>query len=364
MKTRIRGACVTGGIAFAACAWAATTSAQSLDDIQTPEEPLVLRDQGSFFVGGESVEATATELMSFTDEPAPVAGHITVSQMYVDYMVPEGATGVPVVMIHGGTVTGKTYETTPDGRMGWYEYFVRQGHPVYVPDQVGRAKSGADISFYNQVRTGAAPLSALPNIFRHADEQNWTLWRFGPVPGEAFPDTQFPAEAADELSKQSVPDLIFTLPDPNPNIAATAELAGQLDGAVLMGHSQTGRLPLEAALVNPASVKGMILVEPGGCRADRWTDEEIAALAPIPTLVVFGDHLEAETRLPAMNWQSVYEDCQAFIERVNAQDGKAEMLFPPELGIHGNTHLIMMDRNNLQIGDLILEWIEGNVAAE
>jgi hypothetical protein len=109
-----------------------------------------------------------------------------------------------------------------------------------------------------------------------------------------------------------------------------------------MGHSQTGRLPIEAALVNPASVKGMILVEPGGCRADAWTDEEIAALAPIPTLVVFGDHLEADTRLPAMNWQSVYEDCQALIERVNARNGNAEMLYPPELGIHGNTHLIMM----------------------
>jgi pimeloyl-ACP methyl ester carboxylesterase len=364
MKTRIGGAGVTNGIALAACAWAATASAQALDDIQTPEEPLVLREQGSFFVGGESVEATAMELMSFTDEPAPVAGHVTVNQMYVSYMVPEGATGSPVVMIHGGTVTGKTYETTPDGRMGWSEYFVRQGHPVYVPDQVGRARSGADISFYNRVRTGEAPLGALPNVFRHADEQNWTLWRFGPAAGEAFPDTQFPVEAAGELSKQSVPDLIFTLPDPNPNVAATADLSARLEGAVLMGHSQTGRLPLEAALADPAGVRGMILVEPGGCRADTWTDEEIAALAPIPTLVVFGDHLEAETRLPAMNWQSVYEDCQAFIERVNARNGNAEMLHPPELGIHGNTHLIMMDRNNLQIADLILAWIEENVAAE
>jgi pimeloyl-ACP methyl ester carboxylesterase len=260
---------------------------------------------------------------------------------------------------------GKTYETTPDGRMGWYEYFVRQGHPVYVPDQVGRARSGASFSTYNEVRAGEAPVSALPNIFRHADQQNWTLWRFGPAPGEAFPDTQFPVvEAAPELSKQSVPDLIFTLPDPNPNIAATAALAAGLDGAVLMGHSQTGRLPLEAALLNPAGVKGMILVEPGGCRADAWTDAEIASLAPIPTLVVFGDHLEADTRLPAMNWQSVYEDCQAFVERVNAGNGKAEMLYPPELGIRGNTHLIMMDRNNLEIADLILDWIEGNVAAE
>ena len=46
-------------------------------------------------------------------------------------------------MLHGATLTGKSWETTPDGRMGWDEYFVRKGHPVYVPDQVGRGRSGS-----------------------------------------------------------------------------------------------------------------------------------------------------------------------------------------------------------------------------
>lgn len=350
--------------ALALCVFAASASAQSLSQIETPAEPLSLANVGSFFVGGEATELTPTELMNFGDEPAPVAGNITTGQMYVQFMVPAEQTGVPVVMIHGGTVTGKTYETTPDGRMGWYEYFVRQGHPVYVPDQVGRAKSGFDLRFYNHVRTGEAPLDTLPNIFTHANEQNWTLWRFGPEPGEAYEDTQFPVEAAAELSKQGVPDLVFTLPQPNPNIATTAELAAGLERPVLMGHSQTGRLPIQAALADPSAVAGMILVEPGGCNSSGWTDEEIAAIAPIPTLVVFGDHLETETRLPPMAWDSIYADCQAFVERVNAQDGKAEMLYPPEMGIHGNTHLIMMDRNNIEIADLILTWLDENVAAE
>ena len=77
------------------------------------------------------------------------AGHITVNQMYVRYMVPQGGDrNVPVVMVHGATLTGKSWETTPDGRMGWDEYFVRKGHPVYVPDQVGRGRSG-----FNQARS-------------------------------------------------------------------------------------------------------------------------------------------------------------------------------------------------------------------
>ena len=107
--------------------------AQALKDLQTPDTPLVLKAQGSFFVGGEKVEQTKVEL----GDLGP-GGHITVNQMYVRYMVPQGGDGnVPVVMVHGATLTGKSWETTPDGRMGWDEYFVRKGHPVYVPDQVG-----------------------------------------------------------------------------------------------------------------------------------------------------------------------------------------------------------------------------------
>ena len=78
--------------------------------------------------------------------------------MYVRYMVPQGGDGnPPVVMVHGATLTGKSWETTPDGRMGWDEYFVRKGHPVYVPDQVGRGRSGFNQAVFNNVRAGSTP---------------------------------------------------------------------------------------------------------------------------------------------------------------------------------------------------------------
>ena len=90
-------------------------------------------------------------------------GHITVNQMYVRYMVPQGGDdNVPVVMVHGATLTGKSWETTPDGRMGWDEYFVRKGHPVYVPDQVGRGRSGFNQAVFNNVRAGKAPAATSP----------------------------------------------------------------------------------------------------------------------------------------------------------------------------------------------------------
>ena len=88
--------------------------AQALKDVQTSDTPLVLKAQGSFFVGGDKVEQTQGEL----GDLGP-GGHIAVNQMYVRYMVPQGGDGnVPVVMVHGATLTGKSWETTPDGRMG------------------------------------------------------------------------------------------------------------------------------------------------------------------------------------------------------------------------------------------------------
>ena len=33
----------------------------------------------------------------------------------------------------------------------------------------------------------------------------------------------------------------------------------------------------------------------------------------------------------------------------------------PELGFHGNTHMFMLDRNNLEIADLLLRWIDEHV---
>jgi hypothetical protein len=184
-------------IAVALLGAPAGSMAQALKDVKTPDTPLVLKAQGSFFVGGETVEQTAGEL----GDLGP-GGHITVNQMYGHYMVPQaGDRNVPVVMVHGATLTGKSWETTPDGRMGWDEYFVRKGHPVYVPDQVGRGRSGFNQAVLNDVRAGSKPATELPVWLRFSDEGVWPNFRFGATAGQPFSDSQFPIAAVDELSK-------------------------------------------------------------------------------------------------------------------------------------------------------------------
>jgi pimeloyl-ACP methyl ester carboxylesterase len=328
--------------------------AQALKDVQTPDTPLVLKAQGSFFVGGEKSEQTQVELGGLGP-----GGHIAVNQMYVRYMVPQGADGnVPVVMVHGATLTGKSWETTPDGRMGWDEYFVRKGHPVYVPDQVGRGRSGFNQAVLNNVRAGSVPSANQPAWLRFSDEVVWPNFRFGPKPGAPFPDGQFPVNAVDELAKQGVPDMNSGMPQPNPTLKALADLAAQVRGAVLMGHSQSGSFPLAAALLNPSDARGLVLVEPGTCPG-AYSDEQIKTLAAIPILIVFGDHRDTPTGLPTLpTWQGRFEACQAMISRIKSAGGQAQMLSPAETGIRGNSHMIMQDKNNLQIADLILQWID------
>ena len=193
------------------------------------KDALTLKERGSFYVGGESVKQDFVELGSFR-----AADTVTINQMYVEYMTPFGKPKTPIVLVHGAGLSGACYDTTPDGRTGWFDYFVRKGFPTYLVDQVGRARSGFNQAIFNNVGAKGVP----------------------------FPDTQFPVEAVSNLSKMSIADLSSSLGSPNPNYKTLAELADKLNGAVIIGHSQSGHYPLESALIAPDKVKGMVLLEP------------------------------------------------------------------------------------------------------
>jgi hypothetical protein len=130
--------------------------------------PVTLEDQGSFFVGG------VTKISEYAAVPAGPPGQptpprtpqqITIGQMYVQFQIParRSAPGWPVIMVHGSTHTGAALESTPDGREGWYPYFVRHGVSTYVVDQSGRGRSGFDQSVLNEAEALLAAGSRWPN---------------------------------------------------------------------------------------------------------------------------------------------------------------------------------------------------------
>jgi hypothetical protein len=325
----------------------------------TMADSLLLKEQGSFFVGGRTIftDALTGSTTGFLGSGINT-GNITVDQMYVQYQVPEGADShVPVVMVHGCCLSSKSYETTPDGRMGWNEYFLRKHRAVYLPDQVSRARSGFDSTIYNEIKLGKRPPSDMPEIRTATHEIAWLGFRFGPSAGKAFPDEQFPVEAFEEFGKQVIPDLNGGLPAVNPTWTNLSGLAIKLKGAILMGHSESGFFPEQTALINPTDIKAVITIETA-CPA--LNSQQIANLAKIPTLVVFGDHLGDVPSSP-IKWQERFDTCQQFVQQVKAAGGDATMMHLPKYGQFGNSHMLMQDKNSNKVADLILKWIDEHV---
>lgn len=310
-----------------------------------PDAPLTIARQGSFFVGGRDVKS---DHLSLLPAYAP-SGTITVDQMYVRYQVPPAASKPPVVFIHGCCLTGKTWESTPDGRMGWDELFVRRGFPTYVVDQVSRGRSASDPSAIVQVKGGRAAPEALPQVFGAAQEGAWTIFRFGPEYPKVFPGMQFPLEAQAEFWKQMVPDWLNALPTPNPTVPALSELARRLDGAVLVSHSQSGIYPFQTAALDRRGIAGIVAIEPGACPA---ASADLRPYTNLPILVLWGDFVTESPR-----WAPRLKLCRDFVDAANKAGGKAEMVMLADVGMPGASHMLMQDRHSLRIGAWLADWI-------
>lgn len=312
-------------------------------------EPLTIESQGSFFIGGHYMKSdTLSTLPAYTP-----SGTITVGQMYVHYQIPVAAKRMPVTFIHGCCLTGKTWETTPDGRMGWDEYFVRHGFPTYVIDQVSRGRSAIDPAPINAATLGKAPVDKVPAVFSAGHEAAWAIFRFGPEYPKIFPGMQFPLGALEEFWKQMVADWAAGLPNPNPTVPALSELAIKLKGTVLISHSQSGFYPFQTAALNTQNIAGIVSIEPGACPAATG---DLAPYMKMPILVLFGDYVDLVPR-----WAPRLKQCREFVEAMKKAGDRAELVVLPEIGIKGNSHMMMQDKNSLDVAAWLATWLDKNV---
>jgi hypothetical protein len=173
--------CAAALVVFGAAS-AVSLQAQEPKTRRFLKKPLVIEDQGSFFIGG------IPKVTTYATVPPPnqvmTPSQITIGQMYVQFQIPANKKSnmPPVIMVHGSTHTAACLESTPDGREGWAPYFVRNGIATYIVDQAGRGRSGFDESVIHEaaamVRNGDAAngVAKIPTFGRITDNGAWTAW--------------------------------------------------------------------------------------------------------------------------------------------------------------------------------------------
>ncbi len=138
---------------------------------------LNLRSIDSFFLGGHLRELSGLPVSArkFTLDGAPRPvdpnGSVITGQMYVQaYRQAAPRHRLPVLLWHGGGMTGANWESTPDGRTGWLMAFLLAGFDVYVSDAVERGRSSW---------SRWPEIYADEPVFRTMEE-GWEMFRIGP----------------------------------------------------------------------------------------------------------------------------------------------------------------------------------------
>ncbi len=329
----------------------------------TPSGPVTTSRRGSFWVG-------------VSDRVEGPLGTVLRGPMYVEWEAPasDAASGPPWVLVHGGGGQGTDYLTTPDGRLGWSRLLVEQGHTVYVVDRPGHGRS----PFHPDVLGPMGPpmgAQALRPIFvppaegpdSHPTAGLHTQWPGGREPGDPVYD-QWLAPSGPMLA--SLADMQSL------EQARLSELLDRVGPAVLVTHSMAGPGTFLAADARPDMVAALIAIEvlgpPFAKRPEMGLDlawglasapltydppaasaEELRAgpprrlpnLSRFPIAVVTGE---------ASMFALFDRDLVAFLEQAGCD---VTLVRLADHGVHGNSHGIMLERNNVEALAVLTGWV-------
>jgi len=366
--------------AAAAMLTLAAGAVQAADDA-----PYTLAREGFFYVGGKPTTVDGRTYMA--------------GQMYVDFRIPAEQTHrYPIIMVHGGTRSATTYFGTPDGREGWAQYFVRQGYAVYVVDQPGRGRSGYLAQPYGPWKVADGEGGQR----RYLSQAKFRLWP------QAHLHTQWPGSGApdDSVTLQMISGYLPEIEDFTKqqflNRDALVALIDKIGPAVLMTHSQGGAFGWPVADARPELVKVILAVEPNGppfhqvdfigapdyfkqgslalpfglsavplTYAPALTEAKELAIVQQdkpdgPDLVKCYLQKEPARKLPNLkmpilvvmseaSYHAPYDHCTVkYLQQAGAQPTFMRLA---DLGIKGNSHVMMNEKNNKEIAAVIAQWL-------
>lgn len=328
------------------------------------QEPLVIEMQGSFAVGGTMITEPGTFVLNNSLKPQGQTFHG--DHAYVFYQVPVNARKYPLVFLHGAGQSKKTWESTPDGREGFQNIFLRRKFSVYLVDQPRRGEAGKSMV--------EATIKPTP------EEQFWfTQFRLGNYP-DFFPGVQFPKDSAslNQFYRQMTPNTGAF--DANVISNAMSGLFDKIGEGILITHSQGGGPGWFTAIKND-KVKAVVAYEPyssfvfpeselpqpikssglfGELKGVEIPLADFNKLTKIPIVVYYGDNIaDAPTNVwNKDHWRAGLEMARIWAATINKYGGDATVVHLPEIGIKGNTHFPFSDLNNVEIADVLSQWLK------
>jgi pimeloyl-ACP methyl ester carboxylesterase len=350
------------------------------------DPPLELARDGFTYVGGKTMTVEGREYFH--------------GQMYVEIRIPAKQTHqYPIIMVHGGSMSGTNYTGTPDGREGWAQYFVRRGYAVYVVDQPGRGRSGFLTAASGPMRNSERSNSAS----RFVSQEKFKLWP------QAALHTQWPGsgEADDPATLQLAMSQLPAIEDFNKqqplNRDALIALLEKIGPAVLLTHSQAGAFTWPIADARPDLVKAILAIEPNGppfyqveaIGAPDWFKQGPLTLPygisilPLTYSPAVGAPSELQTvqqdkpdgpdlvrcylqkeparqlpnlKMPILvltaeaSYHAPYDHCT--VKYLQQAGVKPSFIRLADRGIRGNSHVLMLEKNNKESAAVIAQWLD------
>lgn len=285
-----------------------------------------LRDFGAYTVGGRIHHVTegAPFTVNFTRSAAydvDPRGHYAVEHGYVQFYIPVRRNAAPpVLLVHGGGMSGSCWETTPDERPGWLHLLLDRGYEVHVLDNAERG------------RAGFAPGLWEGDALLRSQEEAWVLFRIGPKAGfayrRAFDHQRFPIEAFDAATRMFVPRWLTTTSIQSQVLCAALD---HLEHAIVVCHSQGGEVVFDAAHRMEHRIARIIALEPSATPTGLT----------LPITLCTGDFLDS-----ADHWRARDTGWR----RCAARQDNVSYIGSDDLGC-GHSHMLMMDKGS----DRVLE---------
>ena len=330
----------------------------------TPEDALIIAQQGMFSAGGAVITSDGTfDVSNYYMSREGSTAHV--DHANVLYQIPAEESSLPMVFLHGYGQSRMGWMTTPDGREGWSDMFLRMGHSVWLIDQPRWGEAGQT--------------SVAGTITMEPSDQTWyTQFRIGTYLNDEFTyneGSQFPAgeESLDQFFRQMTPDTGMDNAGGDQNIdnAVVAQaVAAAIDevyertgkDSILVTHSQGGMPGWETARYTD-HIAAIVAIEPGMAPQVDSDDYKALLEKKVPVTFYYGDYIGAEfTDVPAAAmWGMMASTADTFTEAYNAAGGSSTVVHLPDEGITGNDHFMFQDLNNDVIADHIESWIQANV---